>query len=412
MTVLKNKLLFLFLFMTSFFLKGQNTLEPDSLFDFVDFNENYIHFYNDESNLAIFYSKLDSLLKYKKGKVKILQIGGSHIQAEIWPDQIRKNFLELSDSINGGRGFVFPFKMAKTWNPKNHQIKYTGEWKAQRNSLLKHHEIWGVSGITVSTKDTLTSFSIGYKHDSLTNYTFNKIKIFHEISDTSFEVDLVSEKPLEKRINTKLGYTEFRLKNETDTLSIEIKKMKSEQNHFTLYGLSLENDQPGIVYTSIGVNGAKTSSFLRNELFVRQLETIKPDLVIFCLGINDAYNPDFCDTCYEENYDKLVSWFQAVNPNTNFLFVTNNDSYYKRKYVNKNVLKAREVMINLAKKHQAGMWDLFNVMGGMDSILKWKKNGYAKEDKLHFTNKGYQLIGDLMFAALMKDFTNYQNKNN
>jgi lysophospholipase L1-like esterase len=69
-------------------------------------------------------------------------------------------------------------------------------------------------------------------------------------------------------------------------------------------------------------------------------------------------------------------------------------------------------MIKLAKKHQAGMWDLFNVMGGMDSILKWKENGYAKEDKLHFTNKGYQLIGDLMFAALMKEFTNYQNKNN
>lgn len=398
--------------MTSFLLKAQNSLKSDSIFDFVDFNENYIHFYNNESNLDVFYSKLDSLLKYKKGKVEILQIGGSHIQAEIWPDQVRKDLLQLPGSVNGGRGFVFPFKIAKTWNPKNHQISYTGEWDTQRNSMKKHQAVWGVSGITVTTKDTLTSFSIGYKHDSLTNYSFNRIKIFHEIRDTSFEVDLVSESPSEKIVNAELGFTEFVLEKETDTLSVEIKKINSMQNHFTLYGLSLENDRPGIVYTSVGVNGAKTSSFLRNNIFVKQLETINPDLVIFCLGINDAYNPDFCDTCYEENYDELVSRFQAVNPNTNFLFVTNNDSYYKRKYVNKNVLKARKVMIKLAKKYQAGMWDLFNVMGGMDSILKWKEKGYAKEDKLHFTNKGYQLIGDLMFAALMKDFTNYQNKNN
>ncbi len=408
---MKNKLPFLVFFITSFFLEGQNLIAIDSISDFVNLEENYIHFYSKEANLDTFYSKLDSLLKYKKGKVKILQIGGSHIQAEIWPDQIRKNLLQLSDSINGGRGFVFPFEIAKTWNPKNHQISYMGEWKAQRNSLNKHHAVWGLSGITVTTKDTLTFFSVGYKHDSLTNYTFNSIKIFHEIRDTSFEVDLVSEKPLEKIINEELGFTEFVLEKETDTLSVEIKKINSIQNHFTLYGLSLENDRPGIVYTSVGVNGAKTSSFLRNSLFVKQLETIKPDLVIFCLGINDAYNPNFCDTCYEENYYELVSWFQAVNPNTNFLFVTNNDSYYKRKYANRNVLKARKVMVNLATKNNAGMWDLFEVMGGLNSIKKWEKKGFAKEDKIHFTNKGYQLIGDLMFIALMKEFKIYKNNN-
>jgi len=68
-------------------------------------------------------TKLDTLLRFKKGKVRIMQMGGSHIQAEIWPDQVRKDLLELGDSINGGRGFFFPFRLAKTWNPKNFQIQ-------------------------------------------------------------------------------------------------------------------------------------------------------------------------------------------------------------------------------------------------------------------------------------------------
>ena len=399
------------LLLIPFLLNSQINNLDDSELSFVNLEANSIQFFNETSNLDNFYAKLDSLLKTKKGKVRILQIGGSHIQAEIWPDQLRKNFLFLSkeNELNGGRGFVFPFKIAETWNPKNHQISYSGKWEAYRNSMKKHQATWGVSGITVTTKDSVSRLDIGYKHDSLTSYTFDRLKIFHEIGESSFDVNLISENPSDKTINNEMGYTEFRF-NTTDSISIVFNKTNEKQDHFTLYGLSFENDDPGIVYISVGVNGAKTSSFLRNELFVSQLESIKPDLVIFCLGINDAYNIKFCDTCYQENYDELVEWVKQVNPKTDLLFVTNNDSYYKQKYANTNVFKAREVMVNLAKKYHAGLWDLFEVMGGLDSVKKWEEEGYAKKDKIHFTNKGYQLVGDLMFVALMKQYNNYIKK--
>ncbi len=396
----------------SFFLaEGQNKFEDLKDFNFVNYDDNYIHFYNKESGLNEFFSKLDSLLKYKKGKVRILQMGGSHIQAEIWPDEVRMNFLNLSGNMNGGRGFVFPFKLAKTWNPKNFQISYTGDWKSFRNSIKKHQAKWGVSGITVTTKDSISTINIGYHHDSITSYKFNRIKVFHVMDPKSYTIRLISDTPVKIIRNKENGYTEFLLNRETDTLSLRIIKTKNDQTYFTLYGMSLENDDPGIVYTSVGVNGAKTSSFLRNELFVNQLKTIRPDLIIFCIGINDAYYPSFCPECYEKNYDKLISWIKQVNPKTNFLFVTNNDSYYQRKYPNKRVLEAREVMIRLAKKYHGGLWDLFGVMGGLGSIKNWEANGFAKKDKIHFTDKGYQLIGDLMFSALMKAYDDYLNEN-
>ncbi len=407
MIVFTKKILILFLFISSFSLKGQSGEHKYSDYNFVNYKENYIHFYDDNSNFNTFFEKLDTLLSSKKGKVRIMQIGGSHIQAEIWPDRVRKDLLQLSSDINGGRGFVFPFKIAETWNPKNFQISYTGTWKSYRNSIKKHKVKWGVSGITVVTIDSVSSFNIGYRNDTLTNYKFNRIKIFHNTDPQSFSVNLRSNIPTKIITNHDLGFTEFILEKETDTLSIEIRKTNRSQTNFTLYGISLENDKPGIVYTSIGVNGAKISSFLRNELFVDQLKSINPDLVIFCIGINDAYNPEFCSTCYEDNYNQLVNWITSVNPNVEFLFVTNNDSFYKRKYPNKRVFKARDVMISLAEKYNAGMWDMFEVMGGLGSIENWKNHGYAKKDKIHFTDKGYHLLGDLMFSALMKEYNKY-----
>ena len=407
MTVFTKNILFVFVLMAALFAKAQSNAHHENEYGFVNYKENYIHFYNNDVSFHTFYKKLHTLLSDKKGKVRIMQIGGSHIQAEIWPDQVRMDFLELSDSINGGRGFVFPFKLAKTWNPKNHQISFTGKWESFRNSVKKHKEKWGISGITVKTNDSISSFQIGYKHDSLTNYTFNRIKVFHDMDASSFKLSLISDIPKKIIENKELGFTEFILENSQDSLSIEIKKTERSQTHFNLYGLSLENDDPGIVYTSIGVNGAKTSSYLRNKKFVNQLKTINPDLVIFCIGINDAYYDNFNSKEYADNYEKLMQWMQSVNPNVEFLFVTNNDSYFKRKYPNKRVFKAREVMINLAKKHHAGLWDLFEVMGGLNSIKYWEENDYAKADKIHFTDRGYQLIGNLMFQALMNDYDKY-----
>jgi lysophospholipase L1-like esterase len=407
MTVFDKNILFVFALMTSLFANSQSNAHAEMKYGFVNEKENYIHFYSENANFNKFYKKLHTLLSKKRGKVRIMQIGGSHIQAEIWPDQVRMDFLGLTDSINGGRGFVFPFKMAKTWNPKNHQISFTGKWESLRNSVKKHKEKWGVSGITVKTKDSISSFQMGYKHDSLTNYSFNRIKVFHDMDASSFKVSLVSDIPKKIIENKELGFTEFFLEKSQDSLFIEIRKTNHKQTHFNLYGLSLENDDPGIVYTSIGVNGAKTSSYLRNEMFVDQLKTVNPDLVVFCIGINDAYYDNFKPKEYTDNYEKLMQWIQSVNPNVEFLFVTNNDSYFKRKYPNKRVFKAREVMVDLAKKHDAGLWDLFEVMGGLGSVKYWEENGYAKADKIHFTDKGYQLIGNLMFQALMNDYDKY-----
>jgi hypothetical protein len=55
---------------------------------------------------------------------------------------------------------------------------------------------------------------------------------------------------------------------------------------------------------------------------------------------------------------------------------------------------------------------MYEVMGGLNSVVLWEKNGLAQRDKVHFTREGYLLLGDLFSNALMQNFEDYlRNKN-
>lgn len=401
------------LFVCLIMVKSQTNPHLVKLYPFINYDENVIDFYNDTVSFKHFYSKFDTLTTSGKGKINIIQMGGSHIQADIWSDQLRKKFQTISPNLNGGRGFIFPYKLAKTNNPHYYNITYTGEWSGYRNSVGKHQSTWGVSGITATTTDSLSSFKLVFRGDDTPFYDFNSIKVFHDTDSSSYCLELISDTCVSIEVNKEIGYTEFKFDKYQEQLEFRIYKTDSFQTHFNLYGLSLDNDDNGIVYNSIGVNGASTSSYLRAQLFTQHLKAINPDLVIFCIGINDAFDPGFCAKCYENNYDTLIAWIKSVNPNCEFLFVSNTDSYYKRKFPNKRAFEVQNVMINLAKKYQAGYYDLLTVMGGLGSIKTWEKNGLAQKDKIHLNKNGYIMLGDLMFSTLMKEYSRFihiQNK--
>lgn len=171
--------------------------------------------------------------------------------------------------------------------------------------------------------------------------------------------------------------------------------------------MNITNDFAGIVYHNLGINGAATTSFLRSDRMTKDLKSISPDLVIFGIGINDAYGTNFSQSKFEMHYDSLVARVLKSNPNAAIIFATNNDSYYKRRYVNRNGIKVQESMYKLAKKHDAVVWDMFEIMGGLNSVVLWQKAHLSKRDRVHFTRTGYILLGDLLFDAIIQDYGDY-----
>jgi lysophospholipase L1-like esterase len=387
-----------------------NPAENIPYYPFIKYNENVLRFPGGRDSFDTFFAKLDTLTFSGEGKLNILHIGGSHVQAGVLSNRMRENLFTLADGIKGERGFIFPYRMAHTNNPWNYKVSFTGKWEGCRNSVNRNHCPWGLSGITATTYDSLTIGSVyAFDKDSVL-YSFNRVRIYHLASAESFQARLDSSMGVDSVWTDSLaGVTTFQLDQYYDTLFFETVKTDSAQSYFVMQGIKLESDISGLTYTSIGVNGAKVPSYLRCQYFEPQLKTVVPDLVIFGIGINDSYVPEdrFSQEEYENNYRELIGIFRNVNPNVQFLFMSNNDSYYKRRYPNPNVFKVRIAMENLAVEYGAAYWDLFEIMGGLNSVKMWNYEGLAKRDMLHFTPSGYVLQADMLFKAIRDSYGDY-----
>ena len=377
-------------------------------YPFVRYDLNELQFPGTDGEFQGIYQKIDRLLFQGEGQIQIVHIGGSHIQADMWSDRMRQRLQTFFPGVRGSRGLLFPFKMARTNNPYNYKPEFTGNWDACRCVTRATGCSLGLTGISVTTRDTLTTLKISFRGEDYPQYAFNRVRVFHDMVPESFEAFLPEGAPEHQRaIDQSGGATVFRLNQHENAIELEFRKTGDHQDHFTLHGIALESDDPGFIYHAIGVNGAATSSYLRCSLFTQHMAAISPDLVVFSIGINDANGPNFDQARYERNYDKLIARVKEANPNAAILFTTNNDSYYKRRYPNKNAEKVRAAMLRLAEKHGAAVWDMYGVMGGLGSIKKWETAGLANRDKIHLLKPGYIHVADLMFNALMKSYDDH-----
>lgn len=389
-----------------------------SSYSFIDMNYNKILVPgNDSSRLKVFYDKLDLLVKEGLGNVNILHIGGSHVQADMLSHKVRKN-IDANLYPTTQRGYIFPFSVAKTNNPRNFKVSYTGSWNAARNVQSNREVSLGVGGIAVYTNDPSATIRINLNPEEECCWNFDRLRLIgypEWDTDPIRPVLLLDGDTIEAYKDTFTDSYVFDMPEEASTFEIGFVNDEAEPCTFIITGFLPEKDEPGVIYHAIGVNGAATGSYLNCEFFEKELSLLAPDLVVFGIGINDAANSDFTPEQFFDNYSQLLRSIENVNPNCAFLFITNNDSYRriaKNKYsVNRNGLIARDVFYRLAEMNQGGVWDLFELMGGLESMRKWELAGLAKKDKIHFTQSGYELLGDLLYNALIEMFYEIEPEN-
>ena len=105
---------------------------------------------------------------------------------------------------------------------------------------------------------------------------------------------------------------------------------------------------------------------------------------------------------YKKNLEGMMKIVLEANPKCAILLTVPNDCYYRRKYPNKNTARQRDVIIELAKEYNAGIWDFYGFMGGLGSSYTWKNASLMRSDLVHFTKEGYHLKGELYIDAFLK----------
>lgn len=507
-----------------------------SKYDFIDTTQNVLLFPNGNSAFEPFFKKMDTLVFENRGQVRIMHIGGSHLQADVISGRIREHLIKEYPGANAGRGFIFPYSAAKTNTPSTYGSYYKGIWDMSKNVLREVKKPLGVLGIAVSTSDPRAEISIlldrynnepmwgetkfrlfGYSDngDVLPVLRVDSTDIYGVLDSASQSYLFTSPRPIDSiqiqfrwidslqqatvasfisdslvldsiaRANADSTQTDSAkaggdsaksnadaskkatipqnialpdpsnvaldsmFQGECDVLDTACLAQEEAANNkmidgalaaaagdsaatdstlldsavvdsaalvkrarprFTLTGILSETDNPGITYTSVGINGARVPNYYKEVCprIENELQFYKPDLIIFAIGINDANVEHFDAKGFSANYDTLITRFKAINPNVAFIFETNNDMYRKvkkRRHVqHPNGELARQAFFATAQKHKAAVWDKFSIMGGLGSMAKWEKADLAKGDKVHFKLAGYNLLGDMFYKAFINAY--------
>lgn len=374
-----------------------------ALYPFLSVNRNAV--VNGEQGLRRFYQKLQRLPGQPNGRVAVVHIGDSHIQADLLTGPLRRALQARFG--NAGRGLIFPLAVARTNEGTGYRTASTARWFSRRllsapDSILPI----GLSGISLSTTDSGASFTLKVPAD----YRFRRLTLLHAKNPAAFTWRVTDERlrPLRtlpdqgRRVD---GYSSAWV---ADSL-LGFARLTAQRNYpwqtyGRLYGLLLENEAPGLLYHAIGINGAAVRHYNRAALFAEQLEALAPDLFIISLGTNDAYSAGFDAEAFGLELAALLQELRRRYPQADFLLTTPPDSYRARRYRNPDLAAVRDSVMRYCQSNNLAYWDFYAVMGGPGAMAVWQQHGLAQADRVHFTARGYQLQARLLYLALLDGF--------
>lgn len=399
-------------------LLGQNTSMDSSKIaskisysknlSFVDYKTNELEFYSIDAIKPFF----EKLKKSSNQQVRVLHIGDSHIQYDQGPGVIRSTFQDVFGF--SGRGFVFPYAAAGTHAAYDYKTSSNGKWSSSRNVSKEINFPIGISGATVHTEDSTAGFSIQFYNSTKELEVIDKINLFVKKSDSSFQLmyrlSPTSEWYLISMENSPFSsnYIEVNLPSHFDKfLEFKVSKTDSIQKEFELYGIQLVNSKnQGLLYNSVGINGASLVSFLKQDIFSDQLKKAKPDLVILDYGTNDLAAGKFDSIYFINNLEKSIKRIKEVLPDVCIILPSVQDFTVNGKNITVTYEYAK-FLRRLASSQKVVLYDYFWVSGGKKSMKKWLNAGIAKGDQIHLTQPGYVLKGELYGNAILNSFSRY-----
>ena len=363
-------------------------------------------------SLDSFFLKLYQQKTQNQSRIHILQIGDSHIQADMLSAVVRNDF--QTDFGNAGRGLVVPLKVAGTNEPFNYKITSNVVCTSKRCVFVNSSMPIGIGGVTVQSFSDSIYFHIKTYDAPNNKFAFNKVTLFYQ-KDSAF--DFVVEDTAGARIGSLNSKTkaEFPYTSSTQLtqpqnhIILRAQRTDSSQNNATIYGLNLESGNSGVIYSAVGVNGAEAFQYARAEFFAQQTQALHPDLFIISLGTNEAQHKPFDKDLTLARIDSLVRQLRTANPSTPVILTTPPDSYYRKKYYNTGVGAMHILLVDYAKQNNLAVWDLYSITGGYKSCYQWKKYGLMRSDGIHFNKAGYEFQGNLLYEAIIKAYNKYVN---
>lgn len=376
------------------------------------------------------YNVFHSFTAADSNVISILHLGDSHVQAGYFP--LATASLLQQQLGYAGRGYVFPYNLAGTNGPEDFKWNSTVRWSSERVVDRNKSDVLGPGAIVITSQNEAPTLSFSGKPDGAMDNNFRKVQLLYDAGNTNNTIVTpdatvtVTPAPFPGSPTLSMATLDFPQTSQ----SFQVRWEGTGTGPFRFYGAVMQNGRNGVLYHSVGINGAQYQQYNEiSNILLAQMAVLKPQLVIISLGTNEAYGR-LDPLAFRDEIDKAVTLIREQNPSVNILLTTPPDCmravrkgvrkkvgkkkyrmiYHTAYYPNPYISMVTQQIVGYARQHGIACWN-FN------AVNKAQKDRFAgawAPDHIHFNVRGYQLQGQLLYEALQQSYSHYlqQTKKN
>lgn len=376
---------------------------------------------NDKTVLYQFYNQLKDL-KSSGELIRILHYGDSQIEGDRITSYIRN---ELQKEFGGsGIGMFAPVLIKGT--SISMELKLNGSWdrftiQSIKNGNIYHKRLGALMSFgrfaPISISDNKMYFGeINLEKSNLTylrTRKFKQCRVFYGFNEKPFIAELkYKDKTLDAELiapSHQLNTLSWDIDGTLDEITISFKGEDSPD----IYAIALD-DHSGIAVDNIPLRGSSGTDFTRTDLaFLRSMyQKINTKLIIMEFGVNlvPYITKDY--SYYEKQFYKQLKTLKGLRPDISIIVIGVSDMSRNNRGIYEsypNIENIRDAQKNAAFKAGCTFWDMYEAMGGKNSMPSWvnANPSLARPDFTHFSWKGSTVIAKMFYEALMYDYNEY-----
>lgn len=351
--------------------------------------------------LDAFYAQLRELeAGTRTSHVRVLWMGDSHTAADFWTHVVRKELQKRFGA--GGPGFVHI--AVKHYRHSQALASHEGKWRTEpRNPAVStrvEDGVFGLGGIRASFKDGSARAKVRLLESAVSKEASWDLMYRLPTAATRFKVTLAGK--AHQLTSKKAGIQHFRAKSPPKS-TLELEPVAGAPE---LFGVIVEDEQPGVVLDTLGINGARAATPLawKQQPFVDLVRARAPSLFILAYGSNEVGANTPVER-YATHYERLLGRLRLAAPGAACVLIGPTDQV-KNGASHPRVSEIEEVQRQTAARLGCSYFSAWQAMGGEGSMSRWVNETppLAQSDKVHLTRAGYQKVGEQIARHLLEGY--------
>lgn len=342
-------------------------------------------------------------------RTRITFFGASHVGGEFWTGHVRRVLQSRHGDL--GHGFVLPAALYEGYRGHDVNLCRTDDWFPDWAGKTNGRDdgLLGPAGMSVSSKNAA---SFGWIETTKTNPHGRKVQSFDvyalgQPGGGGLELTVDATEP--RRVSTAAkGHELLRWRLEVEDGPHRLTLKPTGDGEVRLFGVSMEREGSGVIVDALGVRGRTARSWLSwdRTMAAQGLLALEPDMVVLAYGTNEAADLNYTADEYRTDLRAVLTELRRTLPATPCVLVGPSDRAVEQKPGSWRIW-TRTAMIASVQRETApdfgcAFWDLQQASGGPGSMVAWRllEPPLSAGDLIHFSTKGYELLGDRFVAAL------------